>query len=133
MKIESQITAGVKFNPDMCNHTLTIVDALKGVESQHKTLQSKKRKVMIAIGVTDLRNGRSFGEMKRDFTALFLRCDQYGLKPLITTIICYDSPQLKNRADLFNGFLLESFENVVDMRVVQQNGLADVMTALNKK
>lgn len=117
----------------MCNHTLTIADATKMIEIQQKTLQAKKRKVLIAIGVTDLRNGRSLCDMKRDFTALFMRCDHYGLKPLITTILCFDSHELKLKADLFNNFLLESFENVVDMRNVLRSGLADVMTALNKK
>ena len=117
----------------MCNHTLTIADAMKMVEVQHHTLQNKKRKVMIAIGATDLRNSRSLPDMKRDFTALFLVCDKYGLKPLITTILCFDSPELKAKADLFNKFLTDCFENVIDMRAVLRCGLADVMTSLNKK
>lgn len=117
----------------MCNHTQTIADAMKKVEAQHHTLQNKKRKVMIAIGATDLRNNRSLVDMKRDFTALFLLCDKYGLKPLITTILCFDSPQLKAKADLFNEFLTNCFENVIDMRAVLRCGLADVMTSLNKK
>ncbi|XP_055314968.1 uncharacterized protein LOC129575399 [Sitodiplosis mosellana] len=129
----SDMQSDVKFNLSMCNHTLTIGDALKMIDVQHQTLQKKKRKVMIAIGVTDLRNGRTLCEMKRDFTALFLRCDHYGLKPLITTILCFDLPELKTKADLFNSFLVDCFENVVDMRMVLRSGLADVTTALNKK
>lgn len=117
----------------MCNHTLTIADALKMVETQHKTLQEKKRKVMIAIGATDIRNGRTLCEIKRDFTSLFLRCDGYGLKPLITTILCFDSPELREKAEYFNNFLIECFENVIIMRDVLKTGLADVMTSMNKK
>ncbi|XP_055299920.1 uncharacterized protein DDB_G0287625-like [Sitodiplosis mosellana] len=129
----SDMQSDVKFNLSMCNHTLTFADALRMVEVQQQTLQKKKRKVMIAIGVTDLRNGRTLYEMKRDFTALFLRCDQFGLKPLITTILCFDTLELKAKADYFNRFLMECFENVIDMRCVLRSGLADVMTALNEK
>lgn len=117
----------------MCNHTLTLADAIKMVEVQQKTLQMKKRKVLIAIGATDLRNGRSFRDIKRDFTTLFMRCDELELKPLITTIICFDSPELKTKADIYNKFLIECFENVVVMGDVMKIGLADVMTSMNKK
>lgn len=127
------LLAEVKLNLSMCNHTLTIADAIKNIEVQHHTLQNKKRKVMIAIGATDLRNNRKLYDIKREFTALFLLCDKYGLKPLITTILCIDSPELKAKADIFNKFLTDSFENVIDMRAVLRCGLADVMTSLNKK
>lgn len=129
----SSIAADPNVKLSMCNHTLTFVDALKMVEAQHNLLQAKKRQVMLAIGVTDLRNGRSLCDMKRDFTALFLCCTKYNFKPLITTIVCFDSPELKAKADLFNKFLMDCFENVIDMRDALRCGLADVMTALNEK
>lgn len=110
-----------------CSHNKTIVEASQMVEIKKDRLQERKIKVLISIGATDLRNNRSFGDLKRDFTHLFLRCDALGLKPLITTILCIDSPELKLRADMFNKFLMENFENVVDMQQVGRFGLANVM------
>lgn len=110
-----------------CDHNKTIGQALHMLEIQKFQLQERKKKVLISIGVTDLRNNRSFGDLKRDFTTLFLRCDEYGLRPLITTILCIDSPQLKLRADMFNRFLKDNFENVVDIQQVGQFGLANIM------
>lgn len=108
-------------------------DALRMLGMQSSRLKEKKKKVVLSIGATDLKDGQSLQEMKRDFTKLFLFCEEQGLKPLVTTILCYDTPQIKEKADIFNGFLLKSFENVVDMRKVMQYGLAEAMTSLNKK
>lgn len=94
---------------------------------QGDRLRERRKKVLISIGATDLRINRPFGDMKRDFTHLFLECDRLGLKPLITTILCFDSPDLKLRADMFNKFLMENFENVVDMQQVGRYGLPNTM------
>lgn len=122
-----------KSNLALCNHTLSISEAYTKIETQKKMLQAKKRKVLISIGVTDLRFGKTLPEMRREFTELFLRCEEYGLKPLITTLLCYDSPELKGMADSFNAFLMDSFENVIDMRDVLKSGLAEVMTVMNEE
>lgn len=97
------------------------------VEDKRDRLQERKTKVLISIGATDLRNNRSFGELKRDFTNLFLTCEALRLKPLITTVLCIDSPELKLRADMLNKFLMENFTNVVDMQQVGRYGLANTM------
>lgn len=110
-----------------CNHTKTIAEALQMLELRKERMQEHKQKVLISIGATDLRNNQSFGDMKRDFTRLFFKCEEYGLKPLITTIQCIDSPQHKVRADMFNAFLMANFENVVDLREVARFGLANVI------
>lgn len=116
-----------------CEHNLTIFEATNRIRQTGKDrLQQRKKKVLISIGVTDIKQNRSLSDMKREFTHLFLLCDEYGLKPLITTILCFESPQLKQRADIFNRFLIESFENVVDMRSVLTVGLPEVMSSLNK-
>lgn len=116
-----------------CNDTLTIAQAIHRVTKEKTTLQSKKRKLIISIGTTDLRENHSLCDMRRDFTALFLLCDEFNLKPLITTIICFDTPYLKKKADIFNQFLLECFDNVIDLSEVMKTGLSGVMTAMNKK
>lgn len=110
-----------------CNHNKTIAEALYMLDIQKDRLQQRRKKVLISIGATDLRMAHSFGDMKRDFTHLFLQCDALGLKPLVTTVYCIDSPELKERADLFNKFLMENFENVVDMKQVGRIGLANAM------
>lgn len=110
-----------------CSHNKTIADALNMLNMRIDNLRQGRKKVLISIGASDLRNGRLFGDMKRDFTHLFLECDRHGLKPLITTVLCIDSPELKLRADLFNRFLVENFENVVDMHQVGRHGLANAM------
>lgn len=125
--------ADVKPNTAFCNHTQTFEEAMGRLQVQKDRLQQKKKKVLISIGATDLKNGRPFFEMKREFTKLFMFCQQSGLKPLITTILCFDTPEIKAKADMFNDFLLESFENVVDMRQVIRHGLVEVMTSLNNK
>lgn len=117
----------LKSEMPLCNHTKTIAEAFQMLELQKDRLRERKKKVLISIGATDLRNNQSFGDMKYDFTNLFLKCYEYGLKPLITTILCIDSPQLKLRADMFNAFLMENFDNVVDMQQVSRHGLANVM------
>ncbi|XP_031628559.1 serine/arginine-rich splicing factor 4-like isoform X2 [Contarinia nasturtii] len=117
----------------LCNHNLLISDAKKLVHQQREILKEKKRKVIISLGASDLRSNRKFSEMRRDITGLFLMCHEYKLKPLITTILCFDNIELKRKADLFNQFLFECFENVVDMRDVMKSGLSEVMTAMNKK
>lgn len=117
----------LKTEMPFCSHNKTIAEAIDMVEIQKDRLQQRKIKVLISIGATDLRNNRSFGDLKRDFTTLFLRCDELGLKPLVTTILCIDSPEHKQRADMFNKFLMENFENVVDMQQVGRYGLANVM------
>lgn len=104
-----------------------MADALNMLNLKKENLKQGRKKVLISIGASDLRNNRSFGEMKRDFTHLFLECDGLGLKPLITTVLCIDSPDLKLRADMFNQFLKENFENVVDMQQVGRYGLANAM------
>lgn len=117
----------LKVEMPFCSHNKTIADALHMLNLQKDRLQARRKKVLISIGASDLRNNRSFGEMKRDFTHLFLECDHLGLKPLVTTVLCFDSPELKLRADMFNKFLLENFENVVDMQLVGRYGLANAM------
>lgn len=102
------------------------------LETKAECLQKRKKKVLISIGATDLKNNQPLFEMKRDFTNLFLLCDQRGLKPLITTVLCFDTPELKRRADIFNKFLLESFENVIDMRLVGMVGFSEIMSTLNQ-
>lgn len=97
------------------------------LEVQKDRLRHFKKKVLISIGATDLRNDCSFGDLKRDFTHLFLKCEEYGLKPLITTIQCIDTPELKLRADMFNKFLMENFIGVIDLHQVGHYGLANVM------
>lgn len=103
------------------------------VEKQKQSLQEKKRKVLISIGATDLRSEKPLYELKRDFTKLFLLCNELKLKPLITTVLCFDSPVIKEKSDIFNEFLLQSFRNVIDMREVVRLGMAEVMTNLNNK
>lgn len=110
-----------------CSHNKTFIDAINMLEIQKERLQQRRKKVLISLGASDLRINRSFGDMKRDFTHLFLKCDEYGLKPLVTTILCIDTPELKLRADMFNRFLMENFQNVVDMGQVGRHGLADTI------
>lgn len=102
------------------------------LELKKDSILRRKKKVLISMGATDLRSGRALFEMKRDFTRLFLLCDNYGLKPLITTILCIDTPELKRKSDIFNKFLMENFENVIDMHKVGLYGLSEVMSSLNK-
>lgn len=103
------------------------------VDLQKAILQQKRRKVLISIGASDIRNGAALFDMKRDFSNLFMRCEELGLKPLITSVICFDSPELKAKADIFNEFLIDCFENVIDMRQVIRSGMSDIMTSLNKR
>lgn len=117
----------LKTEMPFCSHNKTIADALYMLNIKRDSLQQGRKKVLISIGASDLRNDRPFGDMKRDFTHLFLECDRLGLKPLITTVLCIDSPDLKLRADMFNNFLMENFENVVDMQQVGRYGLANAM------
>lgn len=116
-----------------CSHKNTIQEALHMLEIQKDRLRQRKKKVLISIGATDLRNNCSFGKMKHDFTHLFLKCDEYGLKPLITTVLCIDSPELKLRADMFNTFLKECFDNVIDVQEVGRCGLANVVRMTQKR
>lgn len=111
-----------------CDHSKTFNEAIEMLNANKDRLQERKKKVLISLGATDIRRQSSFGQMKQDFTSLFLRCDQFGLKPLITTVLCFDSPELKTRADCFNRFLMENFENVIDMREVTRCGLTEVLT-----
>lgn len=115
-----------------CSHNKTIAEARHMLNNLKDRLQQRRTKVLISIGATDLRNNRSFGDMKHDFTHLFLECDRLKLKPLITTIHCIDSPDHKLRADLFNKFLMENFDNVVDMHQVGQYGLINAMLMTHK-
>lgn len=114
-------------------HTQTIAEATKVLDSLKEKLQSRKKKVIISIGTTDLRNDKLFSQMKMEFSKLFLLCQDLNLKPLITTIHCFDTPELKAKADMFNEFLLDNFKNVVDMRDVIRYGLGNVITSLYKK
>lgn len=112
---------------------MTFAKAYELVEIRKPILQQKKRKVLISLGATDIKIGTPLQDMRRDFTKLFLRCEELGLKPLITTVLCFDTPVIKAKADIFNEFLIESFENVIDMREVLRSGMSGVMTTLNKK
>lgn len=117
----------------LCSHNKTMAEALDMVKVQKDRLKQRGKKVLISIGATDLRLDRSFGDMKREFTELFMECESYGLKPLITSIYCIDTPELKVRADMFNGFLTKNFQNVVDMRRVGQYGLAKAIMMSQKQ
>lgn len=125
--------ADVNTKMPLCEHTLSCAEALSRLDMVSERLKQKKKKVLISIGATDLRNGKPLYEMKRDFTRLFMYCHQNKLKPLITTIMCFDTPELKTKADIFNDFLLDSFENVIDLRQVQRIGFAEVTMSLNEK
>lgn len=116
-----------------CNHTLTFAEVYHSLEKTQERLKQRKKKVLISLGATDLRKNRRLFEMKRDFTKLFLLCNDLGLKPLVTTVSCFDTPELKRRSDIFNQFLMQNFENVIDMDLVGMNGLCDLMSTLNNK
>lgn len=116
-----------------CNHNQTIAEATKMIESEKEKLQSRKKKVLLSIGTTDLKNNQRLTQMKLEYTKLFLLCHGMNLKPLITTIHCFDTPELKAKADIFNDFLRDSFQNVVDMQEVMRFGLGEVMATMNKK
>lgn len=116
-----------------CRHNLSIDDAIKMIEIQKDRLRQRNKKVLISIGATDLRGAKRLFDMKRDFTRLFLKCEEFGLRPLITTILCFDTPLIKKKADIFNKFLLQNFVNVVDMREVGRYGLAEALSTVNIK
>lgn len=109
---------------------MTITEALQKVEKMKTILQVKKRKVLISIGATDLKTDKPLHELTRDFTKLFLLCDELKLKPLITTVLCFDNPIIKEKADIFNKFLLKCFQNVIDLRKAAQEGFSQVINNL---
>lgn len=111
----------------ICNHTMMITDALHMLEIQKVRLQECKKKVLISIGATDLRNNNSFISMTQNIMDLFSKCDEYGMEPLITTVLCIDTPQLSSRADTFNKFLMENFHNVLDIQDVGPSNLDVLM------
>lgn len=128
----NKVLDGTTLRTMLCNHEQTIAEAFMMLHEKKEWLQKKKKKVLISIGASDLRTNKGLGEMKRDFVNLFLLCDKYDLKPLITTVLCFDSPMLKRKADMFNQFLVESFENVIDLHLVGLYGLTEVMSTLNQ-
>lgn len=89
--------------------------------------------MIISIGLTDLKNGTSLPEMKRLFTLLFLTMENYRLRPLVTTIMCFGSYELIEKAKIFNKFLHENFENVIDLWDVFTYGLENTLVNMYKR
>lgn len=91
-----------------------------------KLLNRGTNAVLLSIGETDLRRGMSLYEMKRLFTSIFLACESYKLKPLVTTVMCW-GPKLSRKANIFNKFIMDNFANVVDMGKVHCGGLESAL------
>lgn len=120
-------TASIAPNAALFAPQLTIAQATIAIErlSMFKKNDGtkKKRKLIISIGATDLRTKTPLIMMRKQFVTLFLTCERNGYDPLITTIACYDSPQLHQKANIFNEFLKTQFEKVIDLEMGLHSGL----------
>lgn len=111
---------------------LTMAEAIRNIEQIASRQTKRTKKLLISIGVTDIRNGMSLCEMRKEFTTLFLACEHLGYKPLITTVCCYDSPCLNEKAEIFNDFLKDNFDRVFDVANAVRHGFGTSLLDLKK-
>lgn len=96
----------------------------------------KKKCIILSIGTSDLRNGTSLIDMRKQFVTLYRMCQNNGLKPLVTTISCMETMELMEKAKIFNEFLQQNFTNVIDLfKAVNgaNGGLANTLASLRKR
>lgn len=98
-----------------------------------KLKNEKIKNVIISIGATDLIEGTSLPDMKRLFTELFRLCERNGLRPIVTTILCFDSKEVDEKAKIFNQFILENFENVIDLWDAFTHGFENTFVNMYKR
>lgn len=106
--------------------------AIESASTIIKSKVHKKKFVILSIGTCDLRKGTPLFKMRQQFLTLYTLCQRYGLKPLVATIHCMDSPELDVKAKLFNDFLKQNFENVIDLFKAFEGGLAQSLANLKK-
>lgn len=101
-----------------CGHCIsgqTIKDVTKMLKAKVKVSNC----VILNIGSVDLLHGRDFIEMTEDFIHLYAQFEKRGIKPVITTVaplanMCF-SKEIQQRLQQFNLFLINNFENVLDI------------------
>lgn len=84
-----------------------------------KTNVKLSNRVILNIGSVDLLHGRDFIEMTEDFLHLYAEFEKRRIHPVITTVaplanMCY-SKEIQKRLQQFNLFLINNFENVLDI------------------
>lgn len=95
----------------------------------------KKKCVILSIGTSDLRKGTSLIDMRKLFLTLYRLCQNNGLKPLVATISCMETQELIEKSKVFNEFLKQNFDNVIDLfKAVNgtNGGLAHTLASLRK-
>lgn len=77
------------------------------------------KKVIINVGSVDLLHGADIIDMKFDFKRLHTVCRAQGFEAVITTLAPLANvghmPEIRHKWNLFNKFLLNNFEDVVDI------------------
>lgn len=125
------ISADCSISPIYCKREQLIASALH-LLSFEKLQSGKIRNVIISIGATDLVKGTSLPEMKRLFTILFRLCEKHHLRPIVTTIVCMTSKVVDEKARIFNQFILENFDNVIDLWDVFIHGIENTLVNMYK-
>lgn len=131
----SLLTDSVVLNHFLISQDLLLKNAIESVKAIIAPKVNKKKCVILSIGTTDLRNGTSLSDMRKQFVTLYRLCQNNGLKPMVTTISCMDTKELNAKAKIFNEFLRTNFTNVIDLfRSVNgsNGGLAQSLASLGK-
>lgn len=100
----------------LCVSGQTIKDAVKRLS--HCTSITTK-KVIINIGSVDLLHGADIIDMKFDFNRLYTLCRTQGLETVITTLAPLANighlPEVRHKWNVFNKYLLNNYEDAVDI------------------
>lgn len=103
-------------------------------EQDKNDAEPKERKCLINLGATDIANGIEFDELIQQFIELIETCDEFKIKPYITTILPLSGKSTSNefawKIRQFNHFLIETFENVIDLWQSLSRGLSQNMAGL---
>lgn len=132
----SVLTADIALNPYLLSPELLIATAIASVKQIIKAKFHKKKCVIISIGTSDLKKGTTLSDMRKQYVTLYRLCQNNGLKPLVATISCMESYELIEKAKVFNEFLKQNFENVIDLfKTVNgfNGGLASTLASLRKR
>lgn len=108
----------------LCVSGQTIKDVVKRL-SYCTSVTTKK--VIINIGSVDLLHGADIIDMKFDFKRLHSMCRAQGFETVITTLAPLANvghmPDIRQKWNLFNKYLLKNFEDVVDITPCFQSKL----------
>lgn len=123
----------IAHNFSFCSISQTIREAILHLEEAPEGRFNGKAAI-INIGATDIFNGISFEELIKNYIELFDLCEVVGVDPIVTTILpiakANESNEMMWKVHMFNQFLKENFENVIDMWSCMMCGFSRSLAAL---